>query len=127
VIAVVVSVPMFAFDIVALPIFAAPVIVKLSDDIKLLAVMSFVADKLEAAKLPVTVTAPNVVLPPLDVAVNANHTFALGAPLVGQTYNVLLLILYHNWPLIGFAGGVLAAKFSTMCTKLVSNVCPYPG
>ena len=55
-----------------------------------------VALKLPAAKFPVTVTAPNVVVPPLAVVLNVDHALALVSPSVGHTFNVEALISYHN-------------------------------
>ena len=77
-----------------------------------------------ATRFPVTVTDPNVVAPPPEVDVNDNQARALASPSVGHTYNVLLFVLYHSCPRRELGGGVVSAKFSTWCTKLVSTVCP---
>ena len=100
------AVPIFAFAIVALP-----------ETVKLLKTPAFadivpVTEILFADKLPVTVTDPKVVVPPLAVEVSVNHAAALVKPSVGQTHNVWVFVLYHNCPRNGFDGGVVSAKFS---------------
>jgi hypothetical protein len=123
VIAVVVSVPILAVVVVESTILAFADTVKYEVNIAF-AFELFTADILFADKLPVTVTAPNVVAPPLLVDVNPNHAAALDSPSVGHTYSVLLFVLYHSCPLRGLAGGAVSAKFSAIWVKLVSNACP---
>jgi hypothetical protein len=95
VIAVVVNVPIDALVIFALAMLAFEVIDKKLADITL-DVISFTADKLFDERLPVTVTAPKLVLPPELVAVSANQASAFDSPSVGHTYNVLSLVLYQS-------------------------------
>ena len=54
------------------------------------------ADTLLADKFPVTVTAPNVVVPPDEVEVSDNQFDAEVVPSAGQTYNVLLFVLNQS-------------------------------
>ena len=58
--------------------------------------IAFVTVMLFAPMFPVTVTAPNVVAPPLDVEVSANQLLADVVPSSGQTYIVLEFVSYHN-------------------------------
>ena len=60
--------------------------------------------------LPETVMAPKVVEPPDAVEVSDNQANAFDSPSVGQTYSVLLLVLYQSCPLRGLGGGVLSAN-----------------
>ena len=85
----------------------------------------FVIVALFADKLPLTVTLPNVVLP-FELDDNAIQLFATVSPSIGHIYIVWLFVLYQSCPRNGFGGGVLSAKFSSMCVKFVSNACPYP-
>jgi hypothetical protein len=68
----------------ALAIFAFAVIVKELPE-NAVALELFVAVMLFAVRFPVTVTAPNVVLPPLAVEVNDNQANPFASPSVGQT------------------------------------------
>jgi hypothetical protein len=81
------------------------------ENVAALAFELFVTLKLFAATFPVTVTAPNVVVPPLAVEVNVAHADAT-APSLGQTFSACALVSYQSWPRSGFAGGVVAEKFS---------------
>ena len=80
----------FAFAIVALAVTVAKRTVMVSAEIAFVTVMLF------APMFPVTVTAPNVVVPPLDVEVSANQLLADVVPSRGQTYIVLEFVSYHN-------------------------------
>jgi hypothetical protein len=55
------------------------------------------AEILLACKFPVTVTEPNVVVPPELVDVSVNQAAALVSPSVGQTFKELEFVSYHNF------------------------------
>ena len=84
VITVVRRVPILAVVILASAIFAFAEIVRYPAE-NALAVAVLVTVRLLEEILPVTVTAPNVVLPPLAVAVKASQANAFASPSVGQT------------------------------------------
>jgi hypothetical protein len=96
VIAVVVSVPvMFALAATTFPKLALALTVR-KFVVTRFAVTLLDAVMLLADKFPVTVTAPNVVVPPDDVEVSDNQFDAEVVLAAGQTYNVLSFVLNQS-------------------------------
>ena len=90
----VVIIEVLVVPILAVPILATPVLISAVEltvivvKIPFAAVKLLVALKLLLNILPVTVTAPKVVVPPLTVADSDNQFAAVVSPSVGQTSNV---------------------------------------
>jgi len=79
-----------AFEMLALALIVIKfVVTRLADTL-------LVAAKLLHDIFPVTLTFPNVVVPPDDVEVSDNQFDAEVVPSAGQTYNVLLLVLNQS-------------------------------
>ena len=93
----VVALPVLIFVVYNVPIFAVVIlalaIVAFADTVKNAVVVEFAdrfptADRFPAARLPVTLTAPNVVVPPELVADSDNQARAFDVPSAGQIYIV---------------------------------------
>ena len=107
------------FSVEILPVVRFPVVIlafALTDilvNIPFAPVTLPLVERFPAVNVPVTLTVPNVVVPPLPDCASVIHELAVVVPSAGQTHNVLAFVLYHSWPCNGFDGGEALAKFST--------------